>query len=97
MVAGVVSIAMHPETTSTMYAGTAWSADLYKSTDGGMSWSLTGLSGQDLISDIEIDPTTPQSLYAGISKYAGTLKRSTNSGGSWISSTSGLPLESTGV
>ncbi|MFC1501773.1 WD40/YVTN/BNR-like repeat-containing protein, partial [bacterium] len=54
--------------------------ELFKSSDGGSSWSsiVSGISGY--VRDIEIDPTNSSKVYAGTS---GGVYRSTNSGASW--------------
>jgi hypothetical protein len=47
----------------TLYAGTG-GAGVFKSTDGGTTWSAAGLSGNRVFA-LAIDPTTPSTLYAG--------------------------------
>jgi len=77
----VSALAIDPQTPTTLYAVTG---GVFKSTDGGSSWTSAnaGLSGpgpQSLV----IDPTTPSTLYAGTA--AGAFK-STDGAGSWRSS-----------
>ncbi|HKQ58010.1 MAG TPA: Ig-like domain-containing protein [Candidatus Eisenbacteria bacterium] len=57
---------------------------LYKSTDGGFSWTLK--SGTDAVVDVAVHPTTPSTLLmtvAGVAENTGSLKKSTNGGDSW--------------
>ena len=61
-----------------LYAGTY---DVFKSTDGGASWSATGLTGGGDVLALAIDPRTPTILYAGTS--SGGVFKSTNGGASW--------------
>ena len=83
----VVSIAIDPQTPTTLYAATTFvrtgqGVGLFKSTNGGASWSSSnaGLVGIYAISEIVIDPTNTQTLYAGT--YQGVYK-STDGGANW--------------
>jgi photosystem II stability/assembly factor-like uncharacterized protein len=60
---------------------------LYRTTDGGGSWTsaCTGITDYP-VNDIEIDPASHTTLYAGV--WNGTYK-STNSGASWSNTGSG--------
>lgn len=92
----VSSLAVDPTNASIVYAGTnhrgiAGNPDfkpngVYKSTDGGVTWSVTGLAftGGPAPRAIEIDPANPSVVYAA--NYNGPWK-TTNGGASW----SGLP------
>lgn len=82
----VLTLAIDPETTSTLYAGTTWG--VYKSTDGGVTWAMSseGLTGR--ISALAIDSQTPTTLYAG-SLYNGVFK-STDGGENWVECNTGL-------
>ncbi len=92
--AGVVSIAIHPETTRIVYAGTHFNGDLLKTTDGGLTWMLTGLHDVDGVQDIVIDESDPQLMYAGVAYLNEGLQRSTNAGLTWTRATTGLPQQS---
>jgi hypothetical protein len=59
---------------------------VYKSTDSGASWNITGLAGIH-VNALVIDPTTPTTLYAA-AEWAGVLK-STDGGDSWARTVSG--------
>lgn len=68
------NIAFDPSDPETVYVGTGDSNisgfpfigdGIYKSTDGGQSWSNIGLSQQRIISKIIVDPVDPQTIYAG--------------------------------
>lgn len=61
----ISALAIDPATPTTLYAG-ANIGGVFKSTNGGESWSAinTGLIST-YISDLEIDPKTPTILYAG--------------------------------
>ena len=79
-IAEVNVIAVNPAASSTLYAGTAHG--VVKSIDGGQSWSPAGLSDV-AVSVLAIDPHAPSTLYA--SGAAGTIYRSVDGGGDWIS------------
>src|SRR5438445_4963299 len=62
----IVALAINPVTPATLYAGT-YRSGVFKSTDGGGSWSAvnTGLPNLNVFS-LAIDPQTPATLYVGI-------------------------------
>jgi gliding motility-associated-like protein len=91
---GVSDILIDPNNTSTMYLGTgdrdggdARGLGIYKSTDGGVTWSAsnTGM-GNRVVSKVEIDPNSSSILLAATN--AG-IYRSTNSGANWSLVSSG--------
>ena len=59
----IAALAIDPVTPTTLYAGTC-DRGLFKSTDGGASWTATGLTNIS-VSALAIDPKTPTTLYAG--------------------------------
>jgi len=91
---GVGAIAVHPETTDIVYAGTGGFGDLLKSTDGGQTWMLTGLQNVDIVNDVKIDPQFTQLLYAGAAVADTGLWLSSDGGLTWIVATAGLPSSS---
>lgn len=108
-------IVIHPEDPNTVWVaaeGPLWSSGgergLYKTSDGGKTWkrTLVGDQGDDLwtgVTDIEIDPTNPDVLYAAtwqrhrtVAAYIGGgpnsgIHRSTDGGETWTELTRGLP------
>jgi len=87
--ASVISLAIDPTNSSTLYAGISESG-LYKSTDGGASWKLIndfrfGCFNQPLI----VDPVNPSILYAG--SYYGHVFKSTDGGANWSAVNNGMP------
>jgi hypothetical protein len=76
----IYALAVDPNTPTTLYAGT-YGGGVFKSTDGGATWSAvnTGLSNKSVWA-LAIDPTAPNTLYAGT--YGGVFK-STDGGASW--------------
>jgi len=73
----VHALALDSQTPTTLYAGTG---GVFKSTDGGTSWSPanTGLPNTSIFT-LAIDPTTSTTLYAGM--RSGVFK-SVDGGGS---------------
>jgi hypothetical protein len=71
-----VAIAIDPVTPSTIYAATP--TGVFKSVDGGASWTATGL---DSAQQLAIDPLTPTTIYA--SSEGSGLFKSTDGGTSW--------------
>jgi photosystem II stability/assembly factor-like uncharacterized protein len=87
---GVESIAFDPLNPQTIYAGTATSGSLLKSTDGGRSWALTGFApnGQ-IIKDILVNPGLTTELL--MATYDTAFYRSTDAGASWNPYDESLP------
>ena len=79
---GAISLAIDPNNSNIIYAGTANAGVLLKSTNAGFTWEITGLgqTGQ-LIMDLTIDNKSSQTIYAGIS-WNGFMK-SLDGGNSW--------------
>jgi photosystem II stability/assembly factor-like uncharacterized protein len=71
-------ITFDPTDTNIVYAGTQ--AGLYRSIDGGNTWTLTGLPTNVQVFTVVIDPQTNTNLYVGGSTG---LLRSSNNGESW--------------
>lgn len=88
----VEAIAVDPDNPATVYiAGYASSPLLYKSTDGGATWTngsagLTGVS----VRSIAIDPANSNTLYVGINGSGGGVFKSTDGGVNWSASNTGL-------
>src|SRR6266566_2429968 len=82
----IVAIVVDPAAPATVYAGTL--SGVYKSTNGGGSWSPinNGLIGG--VQALAVDPLTPAILYVGTS-YGGVFK-SINGGGAWNPINAGL-------
>jgi photosystem II stability/assembly factor-like uncharacterized protein len=78
----VNSISFDPINANIVYAGTQ--AGLYRSTDGGNTWRITGLPSNVQVYTIAIDSQTNTNLYVGGSTG---LLRSTNNGESWTAAT----------
>ncbi|MGQ0639189.1 MAG: dockerin type I domain-containing protein [Gemmatimonadaceae bacterium] len=90
----ITSIAVHPNDGRTIFVGAA-SGGVWKSTNGGHSWSALSDTHCSLaIGAIAIDPVNPNIVYAGtgeinnpITEGCGVL-RSTDGGATWTSPTS---------
>ncbi|MCJ7702257.1 MAG: hypothetical protein MUO62_11800 [Anaerolineales bacterium] len=73
----LLSLVFAPTSPLTAFLGTG-GAGVYKSSDGGLNWSPTGLSGR-VVSSLAIAPQDPARVYAA----AGPVYLSTNGGVSW--------------
>jgi hypothetical protein len=64
-------------------------AGVYKSTDGGVTWTNTTASIEtgDSYSDVEVDPTTPTTVYMAVGPFYGSsadgIYKSTDGGANW--------------
>jgi photosystem II stability/assembly factor-like uncharacterized protein len=80
----VWTLAADPDDGQVVYAGT--NNGVFKSTDAGASWALTGLTTQTR--KLVIDPESPDTLYAGT--YGQGVSVSTDGGGTWTAMNDGL-------
>lgn len=94
------SIVFDPSTPATIYVGQG--NGVFKSTDSGSTWVAQnnfGVPGTPNIQVVAINPTTPQTIYAGSSSNG--IFRSTNGGGIWSPINTGLggsnPLNITSI
>jgi photosystem II stability/assembly factor-like uncharacterized protein len=84
----VRSICIDPTAPSTMYAGSLGEG-VYKSENGGESWSPSGLPGKSVYS-LQLNPANPSQIFAGVLGEDGSLLMSSDAGISWFFSNSGL-------
>jgi photosystem II stability/assembly factor-like uncharacterized protein len=90
------SVALDPNNSNIVYIGTGegsfnvdavFGAGVFKSTDGGSTWSTTGLSWSQsqnrAINKIIVDPNNSQIIYAACNSSVGGIYKSTNGGTSW--------------
>ena len=83
-----VLFAVDPTTSTTVYAGSN-RGGVFKSTDGGTTWTSPSGGGNPFnIRALVIDPVTPANLYAGTLDTG--IWKSTNGGASWAAANSGL-------
>lgn len=86
---GVVSIAIDPGNSNIIYAGTAMNGRLWKTTDAGDTWTLTGLGEtSQMINDILINPINSQIIFAGISEIG--IWKTEDGGNTWFQYNNGL-------
>ncbi len=81
----IARVAIDPTNTSVVYCA-GFSGGLYRTTNGGTSWSLIQ-SGD--VTDFVLDPTSTNILYSGI-RNDGVYK-STDNGATWAKLSAGLP------
>jgi hypothetical protein len=86
----VTALALDPKSPETIYAGTA--AGLFKSSDGGASWSGTGLMPQ--VAALAIDAQNSSTVYA---VTANRLFQSTDGGANWRTLFSSSPANVSSV
>ncbi len=98
---GVSAIAIDPQNPNTMFIGTGdrdasdtYGTGIYKSTDGGSSWSTTGFSnsiqGFVIVSRVLVHPTQSNIIIAATSNG---IHKSTNGGTSWTQKSTGSMKE----
>lgn len=79
----------HPTSANTLFAATT--AGIYKTTNGGVSWTQEQAGD---FTDIEFKPGDPTIMYAGQRAASSPLWRSTNSGDTWSTASTGLSTSS---
>jgi serine/threonine protein kinase/photosystem II stability/assembly factor-like uncharacterized protein len=93
----VQAVAVDPTDPNIAYLGTGWGPSngngVYKSTDGGQSWSPANRGMIDYsVTALAVDPASPPTVYAGT--YDGKLFRSVDGGQAWDNLTDKLPTAS---
>jgi photosystem II stability/assembly factor-like uncharacterized protein len=97
-------LAVDPNTTATLYAGTLYSgidheeSGVFKSTDGGGTWVATAFHDQQYVTALAVDPRAGGILYIGTGSpgpgwglFGGGVFKSTDGGGTWSAANTGLP------
>jgi hypothetical protein len=92
----VGAVALEPGNPNVIYIGTGegsfnadavYGAGVFKSTDAGATWNVTGLnwtqSQNRAINKIVIDPTNTQIIYAACNRVVGGIFKSVNGGSTW--------------
>jgi PKD repeat protein len=83
----VLSLAIDPVTTSTLYLGTR-NHGVFKSTDGGGTWTPPAPSvASSRVFAIVVDPATPATIYAGTGS---AVLKSTDGAATWTATTGSL-------
>jgi photosystem II stability/assembly factor-like uncharacterized protein len=77
-----------PVESNILYASIDGSPSVFKSTDGGQSWSESPAGGNGLVRSFAIDPTNNRIVYVGKEGFG--VLRSTDGGASWAAAGSGL-------
>ena len=92
----VRALAIHPVEPAILYAGTDDRGEdaLFRSTDGGATWSESVRTGYGGITAVVIDPNAPETVYAA--NENGKILRSTDGGATW-SREKGSPLSSSSL
>ena len=88
----VISLAIHPSSPDTIYAGTVGNG-IYLSTDGGGSWASVSTDIDTLyVATIAINPQNPQIIYAGaVGGFEATgIYKTANGGTNWNHTVSGI-------
>jgi photosystem II stability/assembly factor-like uncharacterized protein len=82
----IVTLGIDPASPSILYAGTEGNG-VYKTVNGGLTWSVTGLQEPYSISSLAVEPSDPKTLYAGTldpsEEEKGIVLKSTDGGQTW--------------
>jgi len=83
----VNDLAVHPKNHNVVYAATV-KGGLFKTIDGGKSWSVIRIFADRDVRSVAIDPIDPMTVYAGLQK--GGVYRSTDDGKNWHRMAAGI-------
>ncbi len=78
----VFAVAFSPSTPSVVYAADV-QGNILKSTDGGDTWQAVAQLDVVSLGSLAVDPSSPDTLYAGTSGQGGGLFKSTDGGQNW--------------
>ncbi len=85
---GVTAIAIDPQNTNVIYAGTAWIGAICRSTDGGGSWERLHFPDGEIVTDLLVHPSNSEIIYASRSRDG--FYMSLDGGTSWQRTNTGL-------
>lgn len=85
----LLSLAIDPTTPSTLFAG-VYGNGIFKSVNGGATWTIQGSQTVSFIDAIAVDPSTPATIYAAGNISNGGVFKSTNGGVTWQGVNNGL-------
>jgi photosystem II stability/assembly factor-like uncharacterized protein len=91
----ILSVAVDPQHSGTLYAGDG-NSGVYKTSNGGGTWKKANLGEWFLTNALAVDPTDSNTIYVGTD---GGVFKSVDGGDDWTKMSLGLapPLEATGV
>jgi hypothetical protein len=86
----VVSLAIDPNITSTVWAGTQNRGGIVKSTDSGEQWQVKGLTETHFVAGITVNPDRSNEILAGADFPDGRIFKSTDGEDTWQVKVSGI-------
>ncbi len=86
----ILSLAIDPNITSTVWAGTQYGGGIVKSTDGGEHWQVKGLTETNFVEAIAVNPANNNEILVGAGYSYGRIYKSTDGGNTWQVKVSGI-------
>jgi photosystem II stability/assembly factor-like uncharacterized protein len=86
----ILSLAVDPNNYQTLWAGTQFGGGIVKSTDGGATWQVMGLTDDNFVYSIAVNPEDGNDILAGGGFWDGALYRSTDGGQTWTTILDGI-------
>ncbi|NLS79169.1 MAG: hypothetical protein GXY76_18110 [Chloroflexi bacterium] len=86
----ILSLAIDPSAPSTVWAGTQYGGGILKSTDGGEHWQGKGLTAENFVEAIAVDPRDSDVVLVGAGFSDGSIFKSTDGGESWQEKVAGI-------
>ncbi len=90
----ILSLAVDPGYPQTVWAGTQYGGGIVKSVDGGLNWQVMGLTDDNFVYSIAVDPYDSDNILTGGGFWDGTLYRSIDGGQTWTTILDGIAFVS---
>jgi photosystem II stability/assembly factor-like uncharacterized protein len=86
----ILSVAVDPHDADTVWAGMQYGGGIARSTNGGDTWQVMGLTENNFVEAIAINPLNSDEILAGGGFWEGSILRSTDGGETWQEKASGI-------
>ncbi len=86
----ILSIEIDPNDTSIIWAGTQYGGGIVKSTNGGNDWINKGLTDENFVDCIAINPYNSDEILVGAGYSSGNIYKSNDCGESWVKKDSSI-------
>lgn len=86
----ILSITIDPNDTSIIWAGTQYGGGIVKSSNGGNDWVNKGLTDENFVDCIAINPENSNKILVGAGYSSGNIYKSTDGGENWVKKDSSI-------
>lgn len=86
----VLSLAADSQDPPSVWAGTQFGGGVARSTDGGLTWQVMGLTDHNFVDAVAVNPADSNDVLAGAGFWDGGIYRSRDGGVTWSEAVSGI-------